>query len=216
MDETPATIGLLLAGGRSIRMGGGDKSLRRLGKTTILDHIINRMRRQCSELILNANGATDRFSVYNLPVVEDCLPDHPGPLAGILSGLEWTKDNRPDIDWLLSISTDTPFLPQNLVSRLHGEIERTGAQLACASSGGWAHPVVGLWPVALACDLRLALTGEGLRKIDKWTARYHIIQIEWPIEPVDPFFNVNTPEDLILAEDLYAVQAEVEAKQKAF
>jgi molybdopterin-guanine dinucleotide biosynthesis protein A len=192
----------LLAGGLSRRMGGGDKCLRSLGGRPILERVIERARRQVDKLVLNANGDPDRFARFGLPVVADVVPDFAGPLAGVLTGLEWAGARRPDCDWVVSIATDTPFFPGDLVARLLAAVAAEGAQLACAASGGQPHPVFGLWPVALAGELRRALLDEGMRKIDAWTARYRLAVVEFPIGPVDPFFNANRPEDLAEAERL--------------
>src|SRR5207302_10557364 len=119
-----------------------------------------------------------------------------GPLAGILAGLDWLARHAPAIEWLVSVPGDCPFVPRDLVERLHAARKASGEPLACAKSGDWRHPVVGLWPVALRADLRHAITVEDLRKIEVWTARHGVALADWPVEPVDPFFNVNTPEDV--------------------
>ena len=146
--------------------------------------------------MLNANGDPARFAAFGLPVVADSVPDFAGPLAGILAGLDWVAANRPGIEWVVSVPGDCPFLPRDLVARLHAARITEGKPLACAHSGDWRHPVVGLWQVALREDLRHAITVEDLRKIEVWTARHGVALADWPTEPVDPFFNVNTPEDV--------------------
>ena len=163
------------------------------------------MQPQCTRLILNANGDPVRFADTGLPVIADDVPDFAGPLAGILAGLDWAAANAPDVEYVASVPGDCPFLPRDLVQRLHEAREKQGMPLACARSGEWRHPVVGVWPVALRADLRHALTKEDLRKIELWTARHGVALADWPAEPVDPFFNVNTPEDAAAAERL-AVQ----------
>ena len=188
--------GLLLAGGLSRRMGGGDKSLRMLGGETILDRVIARIAPQVSALVLNANGDPARFAAYGLPVVADSIEDFAGPLAGILAGLDWAATNLPDCEMVASVATDAPFLPEDLVARLTAGLREDGADLACAASGGQAHPVIGLWPVRLRDELRHALIGEGIRKVDVWTGRYRLATVEFPIGRIDPFFNANRPEDL--------------------
>ena len=200
-------IGLLLAGGRATRMGGGDKGLRLLAGRPILDHVIERLRPQLGRLLLNANGDPARFAAYGLPVVGDSPPDFAGRLAGVLAGLEWAAREAPDCPLLLSAPTDAPFLPRDLVRRLWAGRESEGADIAMAASAGRTHPVVGLWPVALASALRHALVVEGLRKVDIWTARYRVAVVDFPIEAVDPFFNANRPEDLAEAERLVALGA---------
>lgn len=203
-DTNAATLGLLLAGGLARRMGGGDKPLRTIAGRTILAHVVERLSPQCDGLLLNANGDPVRFADYRLPVVADSVPDFAGPLAGILAGLDWLAANRPGSDWLVSVAADTPFIPRDLVARLHVAREAAGVPLACAASGGWTHPVIGLWPVALREELRHALAVEDERKIDRWTARHGVVSVEWPAEPVDPFFNANRPDDLAEAERLHA------------
>lgn len=192
-------VGLLLAGGLSRRMGGGDKALRMLGGVSLLDRVIERIRPQAEALVLNANGDPERFAQFGLPVVPDSVPDFAGPLAGVLAGLDWTALHRPDCAYVVSVATDAPFLPKDLVARFTVEIETAQADVACAASGGQAHPVIGLWPVRLREDLRHALVEEGIRKVDQWTARHRLATVVFGSEPIDPFFNANRPEDLAAA-----------------
>ena len=203
---TPPTLGVLLAGGLARRMGGGDKPLKTIAGRTILERMIERLAPQCDGLILNANGDPARFAHLGLPVVADSVPGFAGPLAGILAALDWAAVNRPDLEWVASAAADSPFIPPDFVSLLHAAREAAGVPLACAESGGQAHPVNGLWPVALREDLRHALVVEDLRKIDRWTARHGIALAAWPVKPADPFFNANTPEDVVEAERLLALQ----------
>ena len=198
--EIPATLGLVLAGGLARRMGGGDKAMIRIGEKTILERVLERLRPACANIVLNANGDPARFAQYGLPVVADSIPDFAGPLAGILAGLDWAATHAPGVSDMMSTPGDCPFLPWDMVERLHQARQDAKLPLACARSGDWRHPVVGLWPVALREDLRTALTVDGLRKIEVWTARHGIAIADWPSEPVDPFFNVNTPEDAATAE----------------
>jgi molybdopterin-guanine dinucleotide biosynthesis protein A len=197
-------LGLLLAGGLARRMGGGDKPLKTIGGLSILDHVIARARGQCAELVINANGDPARFARWGLPVIADSVPDHPGPLAGVLTGLDWAAEHRPGLSHVVSIAADTPFIPRDLVARLVAAAQAEGAPLACAASGGWTHPVIGLWPVSIREALRAALTIDGERKIDRFTARFGCASATWPVEPVDPFFNANEPTDLEQAEALFA------------
>lgn len=200
----PATIGLVLAGGLARRMGGGDKALIRIGGRPILERILERLRPQCSGIILNINGDPARYAFTGLPVVADEVPGFAGPLAGILAGLDWITAHRPDISWMASVPSDCPFLPCDLIARLHEACRAQGRPLACARSGGWSHPVIGLWPVALRDDLRHALVHEGLHKTDLWTGRHGVVAAEWPSTPYDPFFNVNSPEDAAAADGIAA------------
>jgi molybdenum cofactor guanylyltransferase len=200
--EIPPTPGVLLAGGLARRMGGGDKPMRQIAGRTILNRVIARLEPQCEELILNANGDPARFATFGLPVIADTVENFPGPLAGILAALDWAAANRPEVSWILSAAADCPFLPRDLVARLHHACAEQNAQLAVAASGGQSHPVIGLWSVALREDLRHALVVEDVRKIDRWTARYRLATETWPAQPLDPFFNANTMDDIAEAERL--------------
>jgi molybdenum cofactor guanylyltransferase len=204
--DTPATCGLVLAGGLARRMGGGDKAMIRIGRETILERALGRLAPQCASMIINANGDPARFACFGLPVVADDVAGFAGPLAGILAGLDWLAANAPAVAWLASVPGDCPFLPRDLVTRLHQARVAAGTPLACAKSGDWRHPVVGLWPVGLRADLRRAVVAEGLRKIEMWTARHGVALADWQPEPVDPFFNVNTPEDAAQAQHFAALE----------
>jgi len=197
-----AVIGVILAGGRSKRMGGGDKFLRPLAGWPLIEWVLDRARPQVDELIINAVGDASRFEPYGLPVVADVIDDFAGPLAGILTGLEWSIANRPDAAWLVSFASDAPFVPHDLVSTMRDAVTAEGAEMACAMSGERTHPVCGLWPVSLAGDMRRAMVEEDMRKIDRWTARYRLVHVDFPIGEIDPFFNVNQPDDLAEAEAL--------------
>jgi molybdopterin-guanine dinucleotide biosynthesis protein A len=193
------TLGAVLAGGLARRMGGGDKPLRDLGGKPLLRHVLDRVGPQVAATVLNANGDPARFAGFGLPVVPDGVPDHPGPLAGVLAALDWAAAERPGLPWVLTAPGDCPFLPLDLAVRLHAAREAAGSPLACAGTPGRTHPPVGLWPVALRGALREALLA-GERKIDRWTARFGCAVAEWAPEPVDPFFNANAPDDLAAAE----------------
>lgn len=198
----PRVVGVLLAGGQARRMGGGDKCLRQLAGRPILSHIIERIEPQVDALVLNANGDPSRFDGFGLPVAADVIEGQAGPLAGILTGMAWVRDNRPDCPWIVSIATDTPFLPANLVETMMAAMDQEQAELACAVTNGRTHPVIGLWPIRLADDLRRAMIDEDMRKIDRFTEHYRLAEVPFPTEPFDPFFNTNRPEDLEEAERL--------------
>ena len=200
----PPTLGLVLAGGLARRMGGGDKARIAIGGVTILQRVLACLEPQCTRVVINANGDPARFADTKLPVVADSVPDFAGPLAGILAGLDWAALHVPQCEWLASVPGDCPFLPNDLVARLHAARTAAGAPLACARSGEWRHPVVALWPLALREDLRRAIAAEGVRKIEIWTARHGVAIADWPAAPVDPFFNVNTPDDAIQAQAMAA------------
>ena len=207
---TANVTGVLLAGGRAKRMGGGDKGLRALGGRTIMDYIVERVRPQVAVLLINANGDPGRFSGYGLPVIADVISDESGgfagPLAGVLTGMEWAAANLPQCPWGATFACDAPFAPSDLVARFVAAVEEEGAAMACAASRGRAHPVFGLWPVALAAELRQAMSEEDIRKIDRWTARYNLIEVDFAADPFDPFFNINAPENLTEAERLLSTE----------
>ena len=199
-----AVAGVLLAGGLARRMGGGDKCLRPLAGETLLARVIARVAPQVGPLILNANSDPARFAPYDLPVVADVVEGHAGPLAGILTALEWAAENAPHHPLVASFATDAPFLPRDLVATMVEARDLAGADLACAASDGRAHPVFGLWPVELRADLRDALVEQGERKIDRWTASHRLVEVSFPCASVDPFFNANREDDLAEAERLIA------------
>lgn len=197
-------VGVLLAGGQARRMGGGDKCLRTLGGQTLLARAIGRLESQVGLMVLNANGDPARFADYSLPVVADPVEGFAGPLAGVLAGLDWAAARAPGAKWIVTVPTDAPAFPTDLVSRLADSLQSDGAELACASSDGRHHPVFGLWPIGLRGALRDALIGRDVRKVDVFTADYQLAVADWPTDPVDPFLNVNRPEELATAERLLA------------
>jgi molybdopterin-guanine dinucleotide biosynthesis protein A len=198
-DGAAPIVGTLLAGGRAVRLGGGDKCLREIGGRPLLAHVIARAAPQVGRLVLNANGDAGRFRSFGLPVVADAVEGFAGPLAGIVSGLLWARDQAAGCRWVATFATDTPFFPCDLVTRLQQGLERESAEIAYAASGGRTHPVFGLWPVGLADALLRAMREEGMRKIDAWAARYAVATVDFPVEDGDPFFNINEPADLVLA-----------------
>ena len=195
--------GVLLAGGQSRRMGGGDKCLLPLGRQSILAHVIARARPQVSALVLNANGDAARFATFNLPVVPDGVAGFPGPLAGVLAGLDWAVASVPGATHVASFATDAPFFPRDLVPRLLAALDGRH-ELAAAASLGRTHPVFGIWPVDIRDALRRALVEEGVRKVDAFTARYSLAVVDFPVGEVDPFFNTNDQDDLEAARLLMA------------
>jgi molybdenum cofactor guanylyltransferase len=198
-DERPVAV--VLAGGLARRMGGGDKALRTLGGRTLLDHVLDRVRPQVRATALNANGDPARFAAWGYPVLADPIPGNPGPLAGVLAGMRWAAATGAED--VLSVPVDTPFLPDNLVGALHEARLTGGVPIACAARGGRTHPVVALWPAALADALEAALTG-GVRKIDEWTATRGVTWATFDEPGPDPFFNINNPDELARAENLIA------------
>ena len=208
-------VGVILAGGLSRRMfaaeaGTGDKGLLALGDLTMIGHVIRRLAPQAGRLVINANGDPARFVALGLPVVADTVQGFVGPLAGVLAGMRWTVTNAPASRHIVTVSSDAPFLPPDLVTRLHGVLG-TQTGIAIARSGGELHPVIGLWPVALADDLETALAAD-VRKVLRWTDRHGTIPVDFDSRviaghPVDPFFNANTPAELDEARRLLALEA---------
>ena len=199
--------GVLLAGGQSRRMGGGDKCLLSLGPKPILAHVIERARPQVAALALNANGDAARFRDFDLPVVPDGIAGFAGPLAGVLAGLDWAAAAVPGVTHVASFATDAPFLPRDMVPRLMAALGAARFELAAAASQGRTHPVFGLWPVGIRAALRHALAEEGVRKVDAFTARYSLAVVDFPVGEVDPFFNTNHQDDLEAARLLLASAA---------
>jgi molybdenum cofactor guanylyltransferase len=201
MDEA-ATLGVVLAGGLGRRMDGRDKPLSEIAGRSMLERVVERLGPQCDGLILNANGEAARFASFDLPVVADNVAGYAGPLAGVLAALDWAAANAPEMDWVVSAASDVPFLPRDLVARLHEARRREGTRLAVSASGGRSHPAIGLWSVDMREALRRALVVEQCRRVDRFTARFPLAVASWSIEWRDPFFNVNTPSDLDEAERL--------------
>lgn len=206
MSSEPV-IGLLLAGGQSRRFGGGDKTLSALAGKPMLTHAIERLAPQVSTLILNANGDPERFADYGLTVVPDPMGDFAGPLAGVLAGLDWAA-RESDARWIVTAAGDSPLFPVDLVGRLMAGLKGRYPAIALAACGGQIHPTFGLWPVALAEDLAGALK-TGTRRIVSWTDKHDCTVVDFGQRTLggrthDPFFNVNTRDDLQAAEALLA------------
>lgn len=191
---TETTAGVILAGGLARRMGGGDKPLLSVDGRTLLERVVERLAPQVGPLLLNANGDPARFAGFGLPVRADVLDGYGGPLVGILTALEWAADQGAR--WLLSAAADTPLFPLDLGQRLHAAVAAAGADMGMAVSDGRSHPVFALWPVRLAPALRHAVTRLDMRKVAAFTDQFNVARVEWPHLPHDPFFNVNTPEDV--------------------
>jgi len=199
-----APLGVILAGGQARRMGGGDKALLELGNGVLLDHVIARFEPQVAGLALNANGDASRFERFGLPVLADSVPGFVGPLAGVLAGLDWAA--AQGADHIVTAAADTPFFPADLTPCLILAAEEAGTPIALAATpdperGTARHPTFGLWPVGLRDDLRAALR-DGVRKVVAWTDTHGAATANFPAPDHDPFFNVNTPEDLAQAETL--------------
>ena len=205
MNPFEPVAGILLAGGRSSRMGGGDKCLRLLGDKPILARIVERLRPQIAAMVINANGDPARFAAFGLPVVADSVAGFAGPLAGVHAGLEWVRANRPEIQCAVTVATDTPFFPTDLVRRFLVERGNERALLVASSAAG-VHPVIGLWPVAIAPEIEASVV-RGARKVGTWVKEHGAIEVFFPpIEVggtrIDPFFNINAPGELAEADAL--------------
>jgi len=210
MSVSDPVVGVLLAGGRSSRMGGGDKCLRMLGGRPILARIIERLKPQVADMVVNANGEPSRFAAFGAPVVADSIAGFAGPLAGVHAGLEWVKANRPGIRFAVTVAADTPFFPNDLVQRFLAALKGEPT-LVVARSGEGVHPVIGLWPVALAAALEGSLR-QGMRKAGAWTEGHSAIEVPFPPVEVggrliDPFFNINEPGQLAAADALLKEEA---------
>lgn len=193
-------LGVILAGGLSRRMGGGDKPLSALGGRPMLGHVIERFAPQVGHLVLNANGEPARFARLGLAVIADGTDDYLGPLAGILAGLDWAAARGAS--HIVTAAADTPFLPEDLVPRLILAAETAHQPIALAATATGLHPTFGLWPVSLRGDLALAL-GAGTRKLTAWAEGQGAAHAIFAATPYDPFFNINTPEDLAKAQALF-------------
>lgn len=189
-------VGVILAGGRGLRMGGVDKALLPLGGRSLLERVIERARPQVSDLALNANGDPSRFAFSGLPVIADGIADWPGPLAGVLAALDWASEIKRNTGWVMTFPVDCPFVPLDLAPTLSAAITDQGGDIARAFSGDRPHPLAALWPIRLRRHLRRAMIEDGIRGVQEWTARYRVVQVEFPAIPFDPFLNINRPEDL--------------------
>jgi len=199
--------GVILAGGQSRRMGGGDKALRLLAGKPMIRHVIERLRPQTAMLVINANSIHGDFEQFGLPVAADVYGDYAGPLAGLLTGMRWAREHFPAAQWIATAACDTPFLPANYVEALRQAAAPAGAAIAIAALGERTHYVLGLWAVDLAGDLAAYLAG-GERKVQLWVERHPHVTVTFPPAATgDPFFNVNTPEDFALAERLLRGEA---------
>lgn len=197
--------GVILAGGQSRRMGGGDKGLLPLAGQPMLAHVITRLRPQIEMLALNANGDPRRFSDFNLPVIADPIEGFAGPLSGVLAGMHWAAREHPDISHIITAAGDTPFFPENLVDHLISAARNNAHCVVLAGSDGHRHPVFGLWPIAFRNDLETWMAETDTYKVLAWVQRHENAVAEFPLHDmksgrVDPFFNVNTREDLNVAE----------------
>ena len=210
-DPDKTLLGVVLAGGLSRRMGGGDKCMIPIAGKPMLQHAIDRLRPQVGEVVINANGDPGRFAPFEMTVVPDTVDGFAGPLAGVLAGLQWAKQNRPDVTHIVSAASDTPFFPSDLAKRFADAAIGATPTIALAESGGKVHPVFGLWPVALAGDLDHWMKTSGTRKVLAFVDLFPSVRVSFDDSPtpgdLDPFFNANSPEDLQSAEAALAEAA---------
>ena len=205
MNEQRSIVGVLLAGGQSRRMGGIDKALQILGGRPLLAHAIERLKPQVAGMVINANGEAMRFAPFRLPVVADSIAGFVGPLAGVHAGLVWVRANHPGIEHVVTVSADTPFFPTDLVARFLASLNQNRPLLVARSEEG-LHPVIGLWPVSMVTALEESLK-QGVRKASAFVQERGAIEVFFPrieigARLIDPFFNINSPEDLAKADAL--------------
>lgn len=194
--------GVVLAGGLSTRMGGADKCLLELGGQSLLQRAADKLKRQVDVIAINANSDADAYQCLGLPVLRDIFEGYAGPLAGVLTGMEWAQTQGAS--HIVTVAADTPFFPDSLVSEMQNVLSVTSGEIAIAETSGldckyFNHPTFGLWPVALRDDLRDAL-GQGVRKVMQWVKPHGVVKVAFSVDPIDPFFNVNRPEDYALAQ----------------
>ena len=200
MSPRASVTGVVLAGGLSRRMGGGDKGMLALAGKPMLEHVIGRLRPQVGAMVINANGDATRFAQFDLPVVADTIEGFVGPLAGVLAGMRWSARHTPEASHIVTAAGDAPLLPTDVVARLMAAVEERPRGIALARSQGELHPVIGVWPVALADDLQ-ADVESGVRKVLRWTDKHGTVGVDFPMQrlggrELDPFYNANTPEEL--------------------
>lgn len=204
MTASHNTVGVILAGGRARRMGGVDKTFVKLGGEALIARAMARASLQVGELLINANGDPSRFAKFGVPVFSDSIDGFLGPVAGILAGLEWMREHRPDARWLASFACDCPFFPHDMVERLIDKAQSENALVAVAASGERHHPVFAVWNASIPATSQGVLKDQDMRKMDNFVACFANTRVLFPSEPIDPFFNINTPDDLQRAEMLLA------------
>jgi molybdopterin-guanine dinucleotide biosynthesis protein A len=205
MKASDMVVGIILAGGLARRMGGGDKCLLPLAGKTLLKRTIERAQPQVQQLLLNANGNSLRFARTRLPVVADANPNNLGPLAGIQAGFTWMQVNTPHHEWLMSFASDSPFFPTDVVEKLLAAAVQSNKTVAVATSKSRVHPVFSLWHTSVSSKISAQLiTGEAPRLQD-WMKAQEALEVEFPADAYDPFFNINTPQDLYAAEPMAAL-----------
>lgn len=197
MPARSDSAAIVLAGGWGRRMGRVPKAMVMLNGQPLLDHVVNRLRPQIGLIAISSNDPVD--GELDLPVLGDRHADRRGPLAGILAGMIWCKANHPDIRRLLSVPVDGPFLPRDLAARLAARAEETGAEVVVAASANQDHPTLALWDVALMGSLGGVLESGHDLSVRHFYEGRRLARVDFETGPMDPFFNINTPDDLARA-----------------
>tara|TARA_B100001540_G_scaffold295697_1_gene296748 strand:- start:1055 stop:1708 length:654 start_codon:yes stop_codon:yes gene_type:complete len=192
---------VIMTGGKSSRMGGGIKTLMQFNKKIIFERILESLQNQINNIIINNNDMSYQFKKYNLPIIEDKIKGYLGPLAGIHASLEWVSKNLKNIEWIVSIPGDTPFIPDNLVEKLYNKAESYKKNIIIAKSNEKIHPIIGIWNVNLLQKLEKAIL-EGERKIIIWAKKNQLDYQEFVNDRYDPFFNINYNEDIDTAKKI--------------
>ena len=192
---------VILTGGKSSRMGGGIKSLKKFNNKSIFDRVFENLQTQVNKVIINSNDSENLFVKYNVEVIKDSLEGFLGPLAGLHATLEWLNKNAPYINWLVTVPGDTPFIPINLVKKLLDKVKNSNHKIVLAQSNGKTHPIIGIWHSNLFESLKNSLNS-GNRKIMDWASQHSLEYVEFTNSKYDPFFNINCIEDLIEAKEI--------------
>ena len=194
-------LGAILAGGKSKRMGK-NKLFLKLNNITLIDHTIQKVKKYLKNLIIVSNHENEFFTKNNLTTVKDCIDGQLGPLVGILTAMKWAKENSPSCAWIATFPCDTPFFPENVILKFIEESKKKESLILCASSHGRKHNIFGLWSLDLYDKLYNDIVNNKARKVQDWTKTNNIKNLEFKFKDYDPFFNINTTEDLELAKKL--------------
>ena len=191
-------LGAILAGGKSKRMGK-DKLFLELNNKMLIEHTINKVEKYLKDIIIITNQKNEYFSKKNLTTIEDCIEGQLGPLVGILTAMKWAKENLKECSWIATFPCDTPFFPETIIKKFIEKSKKKDSLLLCASSHGRKHNIFGLWSLDLYDKLKDDLVNKKIRKVQDWTEKNKIKNLEFKFEDYDPFFNINTKEDLEFA-----------------
>jgi len=194
-------LGAILAGGQSKRMGK-DKLFLELNNKKLIEHTIDKVKKYLKKVIIITNQDNEFFSKNNLITVKDCIEGQLGPLVGILTAMKWAKENLNKCSWIATFPCDTPFFPKSIIESFIKESEKKESLILCASSHGRKHNIFGLWSLDLYDKLKDDLINKKVRKVQDWTEKNKIKNLEFKFKDYDPFFNINTEEDLEFAKKL--------------